>query len=130
MYFTLYDGMSHLICLKSNSLIDQITLIDFILLSQPYDKSLVDAQSFNFPFFHFYKTRTGLHAAWFSFHFAMISMKQRHNHAFSVTIDQVSEQSVVFLQPANIFSRKLINISRSMELALRLYLHHLKVSLQ
>ena len=38
-------------CLKLNRLIDQIMFIDFILLSHPCDKSLGDAQSFNFTFF-------------------------------------------------------------------------------
>ena len=45
-------------CLKLNRLIDQIMFIDFILLSHPYDKSLGDAQSFNFTFFIFYKGKT------------------------------------------------------------------------
>ena len=33
-------------------------LIDFILLSHQYDKSLGDAQSFNFTFIQFYKRKT------------------------------------------------------------------------
>ena len=45
-------------CLKLNRLIVQIMFIDFILLSHPYDKSLGDAQSFNFTFFQFYKRKT------------------------------------------------------------------------
>ena len=38
--------------------IDQIMFIGFMLLSHPYDKSLGDAQSFNFTFFQFYKKKT------------------------------------------------------------------------
>ena len=45
------NQLTKLLCfvfvLKMNSVIAQITFIDFILLSQPYDKTLRDAQSFS-----------------------------------------------------------------------------------